>query len=943
MAGRNSRAVMRALKSYGAGGFGGTPLSTGGMVPQAGVSALMQQQNQWAFQRTYGQLPRDPATFLTGGFGPLEPISPVGIDEPEDDGGLPSPRRWQYPVGWNMPIGVPGSEGLKLTSFANLRLIADSYSILRAGIQVRKEEVLGMEWDIMPTPDAAKAMRADAHAMEDFSKRRAEAVAFFSNPDPNFGSFRAWLNALLEELFVTDAIALHLQPVRGKGKGLLGSDLGALVQIDGSTIRPLLTLSGGVPQPPEPAYQQYLWGVPRVDLTTVVQGEDLSDIKGDLVKEYTANQLLYAPQNTRIWTPYGFPPVERCLIPAMAGLQRQKWQMDYFDEGSIPGLFISPGDPNMTPSQIRELQDSLNALAGDPSWKHKIVVLPGGAEVSPMRPIDLADQYDEIVAVQVLMALDVMPMELGIAPKVSTTQSPGAANQMAKASEDINERKALKPCLIRLKETIFDYVLQQVCGQGDMQWVWEGLETGEDAEGQVQHIIAQINEGLMSIDEGRAELQRAPWGLPITSEPVIVSPTQGTIVPLGSIDTTTGRPKGLPLPGANPAGGKPPEEGSGPNPAKPEPKKPSGGSSGTPAHEAAEAGDDQAQAETGRPEPKPSGKQSASSKAQLAELELVRRRLRKGRSLEDWTPRDLAPAVWSLLTADLTAGADPEGAVAKARRKVAAHERQKKRDAKLAPIEHRITTGLGALANKVRNRAITGSEFMDRGTEVLRTGIHEGMKAGAEQAADDDGLDVPLDKDTPFGRYLWGSANTLAAGNQRYLFGVLEDITAQEPDMGGFDENSLPTGDDGMPADGNNLPIEDDENSPDSPDSLDSRFELYGAQAVAAFETGYLATSVAAAAAGDDDSQRYVIWHTDMSGDPCSLCLDRDGKAYTTDTLPGIPGAGGFGETCMGGPRCRCHVEVVDDAGDAEMGAPGAGVDFPGAAEAMAASLDSGE
>ncbi|MER6075696.1 hypothetical protein ABT187_44455 [Streptomyces sp. NPDC001817] len=308
-------------------------------------------------------------------------------------------------------------------------------------------------------------------------------------------------------------------------------------------------------------------------------------------------------------------------------------------------------------------------------------------------------------------------------------------------------------------------------------------------------------------------------------------------------------------------------------------------------------------------------------------MDSPRRYPRKGRSLEDWTPRDLAPSVWTLLTADLTAGADPEGAVTKARSAVAAHERQEKRDTKLAPIEHRITTGLGALANKVRNGAITHPEFKDRGTDVLRTGIHEGMKAGAEQAAEEEDVPVDLTADSRYGEWIFGEADALTNGQQRYLVGVLEDITAEEPEMGdeGGDEGDEEEGDDEEESEG---------------DSLDARFALYGAQAVAAFETGYLATSIAA---GGDDSQQYVIRHTDMSGDPCSLCLDRDGKAYTTDTLPGIPGAGGFGATCMGGPRCRCHLEVVDDIGDAEMGVPGDGVDFPGAAEAFAASLDFGE
>lgn len=39
-------------------------------------------------------------------------------------------------------------------------------------------------------------------------------------------------------------------------------------------------------------------------------------------------------------------------------------------------LYISPGDPNLTPNQIRELQDSLNAQASE-----KVIVLPPGSKL----------------------------------------------------------------------------------------------------------------------------------------------------------------------------------------------------------------------------------------------------------------------------------------------------------------------------------------------------------------------------------------------------------------------------------------------------------------------------------------------------------------------------------------------------------------------------------
>ena len=62
----------------------------------------------------------------------------------------------------------------------------------------------------------------------------------------------------------------------------------------------------------------------------------------------------------------------------------------YFTEGTVPAVYISPGDPNMTPTQVKELQDALNGIAGDPAYHLKVIVLPPGSKVEPQRPVDLA-------------------------------------------------------------------------------------------------------------------------------------------------------------------------------------------------------------------------------------------------------------------------------------------------------------------------------------------------------------------------------------------------------------------------------------------------------------------------------------------------------------------------------------------------------------------------
>lgn len=247
--------VLAAMKAV-PGGARYTP------APQAGgygrispVAANAIYQNPYS-QSGYGPfLPRPSRTFTDGAFGPGAPIQPMPVDEPAVPGGFPDPRWWQGPVFWNAPT-QPRAEGLSLASFQQLRTLADRYSVARQCIELRRDEIRGLEWSIDLTTQAAKAYQGDHKAMRDFGERAAEATRFFRHPDPDFFSFNLFLDALLEEIFVYDALTLVFRPKYGKGlgRGLLGSDLDSIRLVAGPTIRPLLDMHGGKPAPPAPAY-----------------------------------------------------------------------------------------------------------------------------------------------------------------------------------------------------------------------------------------------------------------------------------------------------------------------------------------------------------------------------------------------------------------------------------------------------------------------------------------------------------------------------------------------------------------------------------------------------------------------------------------------------------------------------------------------------------------
>ena len=210
----------------------------------------------------------------------------------------------------------------------------------------------------------------------------------------------------------------------------------------------------------------------------------------------------------------------------------------------------------MTPNQIRELQDALNAVAGDIAWAFKIQVLPPGSKVMPQKEMAIVDDADNWIATEVAMACDISPVEIGLLPKVSAAASPFAAREMAQASRSIHERTATKPTLSYLV-AIPNMILQDVCGQDDMRFVFAGMEETQDMAAITDSGIKQAQSGIKSIDEVRGELHLPPWGLPETSSPVVF--TQMGPVPLAqaAMDTVSQQREALTGAHSSAQGGKP--------------------------------------------------------------------------------------------------------------------------------------------------------------------------------------------------------------------------------------------------------------------------------------------------------------------------------------------------------------------------------------------------
>lgn len=373
-----------------------------------------QMRNQQNANTTYGQsvaLPRNPIT-PTVPFSPGMPIIPGAINPPNPESGRPDPRRYEYQVAQNINITET-----RLVPFKTLRAAADQIDILRRCIEVSKAKILGLNWDIVLAEDSAEKIiseiggtqvRAMTIARERYIPEIDRLRQFWEQPDKANGLlFYDWLNIALEEILVLDAWAVWPQPS-------VGGDLHGLQILDGSTIKPLIDDRGMRPTPPNPAFQQILYGFPRSEFAAPSEGENADG-------EFTSDELAYLVRNRRTTTVYGYSPTERALALADIYLRRQQWLRAEYTDGVTPELLMAT-DANFgnNPDLLKAYENIFNSdLSGQTEQRKRVRLLPAG-----MTPIQFdgygerfKDTLDDYLVNSICGHYGVMPTEIGFSPK----------------------------------------------------------------------------------------------------------------------------------------------------------------------------------------------------------------------------------------------------------------------------------------------------------------------------------------------------------------------------------------------------------------------------------------------------------------------------------------------------------------------------------------------
>jgi hypothetical protein len=452
----------------------------------------------------YGQstaLPRN-AVWPTVPFTPGNPLIPGAINPVREDGRA-DPRRYEYQVAQNINITPT-----KLVPFQTLRQTADQVDIIRRCLEVIKNKITSMDWDIVLSEDASEKISATSgkdhvRAMSEARSKYTEDInrlrEFWEQPDKANGyTWSDWLNIFLEDSLVLDAVAIW--PQKSVGGDLYGFQL-----LDGSTIKPLIDDRGMRPMPPNPAFQQILFGFPRSEFMAT---NDAENADGD----FTSDELTYLVKNRRTWSVYGFSPVERSLPLADIYLRRQDWIRKEYTDGVTPELMMKT-DANFgnNPDLIRAYENIYNDdLAGQTAQRMRVRILPSGFD--PVQPEGYGEKFKDVLDNYLITSIcghfGVLPSEIGF----SGSGSLGASG-LQQGETLSGEAIGITPMTqwISRQLTNLSYLYLGMPRELEFKIMFESKV---DTEGEARKVDIELKNGARTVNEARSGM-----GLPLLDTP----------------------------------------------------------------------------------------------------------------------------------------------------------------------------------------------------------------------------------------------------------------------------------------------------------------------------------------------------------------------------------------------------------------------------------------
>ncbi len=303
-------------------------------------------------------------------FAPGQPVQPISQTETLG-------RLWDYPIAENLrwiPRGDNANENV--TSFPLLRALAQQ-DLVSMCIQTRQDQFARLfdSWEIVDKQTGEPAK--DIDYIKDF----------LAYPDQE-RNFETWGRELCYEMLTIDAPCVF---IARDEDGVLKS----LEILDGATIKPIIDAYGKMPEYPNPRFYQTIKGVPANLLNS--------------------EELLYAPRNSRVFSIYGYSPVEQVRSYIFLAMKRTDQLVDYFIEGNMPASLLTYDG---TAEEVNRLQKYLDStLSGDLANRSKFKFIPTSKDKAEPKVVMtkqelLTTELDETLFRFICTAFSVNPSSL---------------------------------------------------------------------------------------------------------------------------------------------------------------------------------------------------------------------------------------------------------------------------------------------------------------------------------------------------------------------------------------------------------------------------------------------------------------------------------------------------------------------------------------------------
>jgi hypothetical protein len=426
--------------------------------------------------------------------GPGTPLIPrMGDTKP--------PRENQYPIGFNLTVTPRGEDRARMQSFAMLRMFALSFPYLRIAINYRKQQLAGLDWDIVvkDDPKSSKARDKYQDAIDTVKK-------FFEMPNAFDGvPFSSWLKQAYEEVAVTDALCFYRLANRGGG-------LHSLIQIDGTTIKPNIDEFGHVV-----GYQQILYGYPVTGYSAWSDAERAK--QGSDLLQFTPGDMVYLVHNPKVDNVYGTPAAEEILTLVQLGMSRAAYQNTWYTAGTMPDGFIEAPPEWKTPKLLREGQDYLDdVFAGNDEKRHTIRLVPAGSKFTEVSKGFNFNKDEEEALISAVCAYTGVPRSLFV-----STVNRATGEMQRDEAQDTGFKPIVKFFSDFFTFQIIRAYLRDEIGDDaceNLEWAPVFAPAGNEKE-IAEASAVYVNAGILTANEIRAQKGLEPLEEP---KPVAVPP-----------------------------------------------------------------------------------------------------------------------------------------------------------------------------------------------------------------------------------------------------------------------------------------------------------------------------------------------------------------------------------------------------------------------------------